>query len=170
MIHETKRLFIRPWLLEDAADYLRLSCDEGFNQFVITEYRQENMEEALRWIRDQRRVFACTELGMWPVRERDCGELIGICGLRKLIVDAKLPERVEITYRFRRDRWGKGFATEVALAVLNHGFVALRLPEIAAVILEGNDASTKVAARIGMRHEQDRLFQDRKVSIWTKVF
>ena len=51
----------------------------------------------------------------------------------------------------RRSRWGLGYATEAASAVLRHGFDHLGLDEVLAEIDAANIASIRVAERIGLR-------------------
>jgi RimJ/RimL family protein N-acetyltransferase len=58
---------------------------------------------------------------------------------------------MEIGYRFVRAAWGRGFATEAAAAVLDHGFRALRLDPIVAVSDPDNLASHRVLRKIGLR-------------------
>ena len=43
-------------------------------------------------------------------------------------------DEIEVAYRFRRDRWGQGFATEAAGAMVNRGFTELNLVRILAFI------------------------------------
>lgn len=59
----------------------------------------------------------------------------------------------EIGYVLGREHWGKGYATESALAVLNFGFHVLDLHRIYAECNGENHASQRVLKRIGMRQE-----------------
>jgi RimJ/RimL family protein N-acetyltransferase len=58
---------------------------------------------------------------------------------------------VEIGWHLHPDAWGRGYATEAALAVLRHGFEA-GLEEIHAVTHVDNWPSQAVCRRIGMKH------------------
>ncbi len=49
--------------------------------------------------------------------------------------------------------WGRGFATEAALAVVAHGFGDLHLNRIYAFHMERNPQSGNVLRKIGMRPE-----------------
>lgn len=64
-------------------------------------------------------------------------------------LDAVGPE-IEIGWRFRRDAWGSGFATEAAGAVLEHAFTALALAKVVADIHPENARSVRVAEKIGL--------------------
>jgi RimJ/RimL family protein N-acetyltransferase len=59
----------------------------------------------------------------------------------------------EIGYVFNPDFAGRGYATEAAQAMLRLGFEDLGLHRIAARLDERNEASAKVARRLGMRQE-----------------
>jgi RimJ/RimL family protein N-acetyltransferase len=64
-------------------------------------------------------------------------------------LDAVGPD-IEIGWRFRRDAWGAGFATEAARAILDHAFGALGLAEVIADIHPENARSVRVAENIGL--------------------
>ena len=74
------------------------------------------------------------------------GETIGAAGLQHL--DGG-PE-IEVGYRFLKEHWGNGYATESARASLDWGFGELGLERIVAVALETNVASRRVLEKCGM--------------------
>jgi RimJ/RimL family protein N-acetyltransferase len=53
----------------------------------------------------------------------------------------------------RRDRWGRGYASEALREVLRIGHEELGLERIVALAWPGNDASRRVMERAGMRPE-----------------
>jgi ribosomal-protein-alanine N-acetyltransferase len=86
----------------------------------------------------------------WGVVERATGELVGDAGLYSF--EGTGPG-VEVGYTFRRDAWGKGYATESARACLQAAFGPLELERVRAVVLPENIASVRVLEKIGMRHD-----------------
>jgi RimJ/RimL family protein N-acetyltransferase len=49
----------------------------------------------------------------------------------------------------RREFWGRGYAIEGARAAVQHAFTELDQPRIISLIRDGNDASVRVAQRLG---------------------
>ena len=85
-------------------------------------------------------------MGRWLVVRRADGEPLGWCGLKR-----RDSGEVDLGYRFLREHWGRGYATEAARACLNLAFGSLGLTRVVAEIAEGNAASIRVAERLGMR-------------------
>ena len=61
-------------------------------------------------------------------------------------------DEVEIGYRLPRTSWGKGIATEAALAVIGHGFAATDARRICAVVDLENTGSLNVLQKCGLEH------------------
>lgn len=95
--------------------------------------------------------FAEHGFGQWAVRENRGDAIIGFCGLR-FIDDTNV---VEILYGFYPAQWGRGYATEAAKAVLDHGFRVAGLREIVAEMDPPNRASIRVAEKLGMTFVQE---------------
>jgi ribosomal-protein-alanine N-acetyltransferase len=85
--------------------------------------------------------------GRFAVTDKRDGEFIGYSGL------GVYDNRVELNYGLSKQHWGKGYATEAALACLRYGFEELKLDRIAAVARVENIASQRVAENIGMEYE-----------------
>jgi RimJ/RimL family protein N-acetyltransferase len=83
--------------------------------------------------------------GMLSVELAD--ETIGAAGLQHLEGG---PE-IEVGYRFLKEHWGRGYATEVARASLAFGFDEVGLERIVAVALETNVASRRVLEKCGLQ-------------------
>jgi RimJ/RimL family protein N-acetyltransferase len=58
----------------------------------------------------------------------------------------------QVGYKLARARWGHGFATEVATALVELGFTRLALPRIVAFIHPGNLPSIRVVQKVGLRY------------------
>ena len=60
---------------------------------------------------------------------------------------------IEIGWRLAFEHWGKGYATEGARAVLEHGFERLKLDEIVSFTTVQNIRSRSVMEKIGMHRD-----------------
>jgi [ribosomal protein S5]-alanine N-acetyltransferase len=83
----------------------------------------------------------------WLVLDRVTGEPIGDAGLLPM-PDS---EDFELGYRLRRDQWGKGLATEIALAWVEHAREQLRLPHLVAFTHPDHVTSQRVLEKVGFR-------------------
>ena len=78
-------------------------------------------------------------------------QLIGGAALQLSDGDSR---RGEIGYVLHHDHWSKGYATEVAEALLRYGFEDLGLQRITATCDPGNIASARVLQKVGLRFER----------------
>ncbi|REJ76341.1 MAG: N-acetyltransferase [Acidobacteria bacterium] len=92
-------------------------------------------------------------LSMCLTSLRDNGRPVGISGLKPLDKTGE----IELGYSFDKDQWGKGLATEAALAWLDFGFRESGLERIVAVAEPENSASIRVMEKVGMKFE-DKAF------------
>ena len=88
-----------------------------------------------------------TEQYVWNARRTANGVFVGwFC----LWPDG---ERVaELGYRLRREEWGKGMASEGALALVNWGFESGLYDKVFASTMAVNTGSRRVMEKIGMTH------------------
>lgn len=91
-----------------------------------------------------------SERGIWKVRHKLTFEFVGMAMLK----DTTLPHP-ELGYMLVKRQWGKGYATEIAGALLQYGFGRLRLDHIMAATDADNAASIKVLAKVGMSPTTD---------------
>jgi RimJ/RimL family protein N-acetyltransferase len=67
-------------------------------------------------------------------------------------LEDQLTDGVEVSWHLGSDSWGQGYATEMAAAVMEHGFQTQGLERIYAVAHLENEASFAVMRRLGMKH------------------
>jgi len=143
---ETERLLIRPPTSGERAELLELWTDPA-NERVTPDAPPEQ-------VRAWAEGVPC---GVW---ERETGELVGDCSLH---FDTGFAEW-ELSYGFRRDRWGRGYATEAARACVRHGFDVLGVEKIVADVDPANAASASVLEKCGFVRvgelEDGRLFYE----------
>ena len=140
----TERLVLRPVTAHDHAVLLAHWTLPGIRQFLF-DGEALSAAEVTETIEESVRDFAASGYGVWLVLDAARAEVVGTAGLRSL-EDLGL----EIFYSVAPGSWGRGYATEAALAVVEHALGSLGLPEVLAEVDEGNAASVAVVKRLGM--------------------
>ena len=140
----TERLVLRPVTPRDHAALLAHWATPDVRRFLFDGWVM-SAGEVSQTIEDSERDFAAAGYGLWLIQEKDQAALVGTAGLRPL-EDLGL----EIFYSLAPGSWGQGYATEAALAVVEHALGPLGLPEVLAEVDEGNTASVAVIRRLGM--------------------
>jgi RimJ/RimL family protein N-acetyltransferase len=142
----TPRLRMRPFEEADADALFAVFADPLVGRYIggPATSRAESVAPVAR----NRAHHEQHGFSMWAVEERASGELLGEVGLQ--LLELKGPE-VEIGWTLGSRWWGRGYATEGARAWLDRAFTTLALDEVLATVLPENDASHRVARRLGMR-------------------
>lgn len=83
---------------------------------------------------------------------RDDGQLIGFIGLAHQTYEADFTPCTDIGWRLHPEVWGRGLATEGALACLDLAFEQLKLPEVYSIAVRQNAPSIRVMEKIGMEY------------------
>ena len=109
-----------------------------------------------KWIEITHQDYATRGYGMLALVERHSGKVIGFGGL--VCLDSQT--EAEIKYALHRSRWGCGFATEAAVALLAFGAAQFGLPEIIATAAPENEASHRVLLKAGMQRGALRRNED----------
>ena len=151
---ETERLVLRDWRANDCDDFHRLGSDPEVMRTlgpVMTREQTASLIEDLQW---RARRFGHT---FWALEDKRDARVIGFTGL----VRGKAPQiagELEIGWRLARDCWGKGYATEAALASIAWARAHCSDPFVIAITSETNAGSRAVMERVGMRHVPERDF------------
>ena len=87
--------------------------------------------------------------GQWIFRDQTNKRLIGRGGLEWRSIDDR--DEIGLSYAVLSRDWGRGYATEMALASLRVGFERLGFSEIACWTLPINRASQRVMEKVGFR-------------------
>jgi RimJ/RimL family protein N-acetyltransferase len=140
----TERLLLRPATIDDLGAWHAIARDAEEAWFgEASSTLDESRAKLERHIEHQdRHGFA-----LWAVELCSTGEMIGITGLTHL---EDGPE-IEVGYRFLRNYWGCGYATEAARASLAFGLDELGLERIVAVTMPDNAGSRRVMEKCGLR-------------------
>ncbi|MFA6058443.1 MAG: GNAT family N-acetyltransferase [Taibaiella sp.] len=155
---ETDRLLIRELMPEDAEGIFELDSDPEVHLYLGNNpiKTMEQAEEAIKFIRQQ---YLDNGIGRWAVIEKTTNAFIGWSGLKFMKETVNEHNNYyDLGYRFMKKYWGKGYATETAIASLNYGFNELKLPEIFAMADVQNTLSNAVLSKAGLKFIE--LFHD----------
>jgi RimJ/RimL family protein N-acetyltransferase len=147
---ETQRLFLRNWREEDRTPYAALNADP---QVMAHFPHIQSRSESDNFI--DRRTAEIDEqgYGFFALEVKDTQEFIGFTGLTITHIDAPFAPALEVGWRLARAHWGKGYATEAALACLHFAKDVLKAEEIVAFTSKDNLPSVAVMCRLGMTRD-----------------
>lgn len=148
---ETERLLLRELVPEDAPGLYEMDSDPDVHTYLgrkpITDPAQA--ADMIAFIRQQYVDFG---IGRWAVIEKSTGAFLGWSGLKFIEGPMHGQSRFyELGYRFMKKHWGKGYATETALPLVQYGFEVLQQPMLYAITDPGNHNSRKVLEKTGFR-------------------
>jgi RimJ/RimL family protein N-acetyltransferase len=160
---ETARLILRGWRPEDFEPYAAMLADPETARFITAQGRALTAAEAWNetaWLIGHWQMLGH---GMFVVEERGTGAFLGRVG----------PLRppwwpgFEIAWSLAPGARGKGYATEAARAAIGWSFASFPLERIISTIDPRNQASRRVAERLGQRLTAERFapFRD-PCDIW----
>ncbi len=134
MIH-TARLLLRGLAEDDLDDLVALDADPQVMFFVtggVPEFQPSDLPHLIAG-------------GYWAAVERAGGRFVGWFHLRP-----SAPGDLELGYRLRRDVWGRGYATEGSLALIDHAFTDIGAGRVVAETMVAHTASRRVMEKAGM--------------------
>ena len=165
-ILQTPRLSLRRWLPGDEAEIAVIDADPEVTRYLnppVTPAARFS-ERCMEHWEEHGFGFFAVELREEPAPDR----FIGFVGVGYPAFLPELARRPELGWRLARDSWGRGLATEAAVAVREDAFERLGLDELISIIHPDNAASKRVATKVGLRIEGTIHHSglDREVDVW----
>ena len=159
-IIETERFYLREFVEDDASHFYEMNNDEEVLRYTGDNPFQD-LSEARSFINsyDEYKLHG---MGRWAVCEKTSHSFVGWCGLKY----HPSKEIVEVGYRFYRNFWNRGFATECARACVVHGFEELNLQEIYAHAHIDNLASHKVIENSGFQFVKETQYDNLPIKLF----
>lgn len=154
-IIQTARLDLRLWQPDDVAPFVRLNADPLVTEFLPGPV---SPDEARALFARQNALYEQHGTCYFAATLRETSELVGFVGVKHVAGDLPFAPCCDIGWRFGSQWWGRGLATEGALAALRHGFDTLGLEEIVSFTVPANLRSRRVMERIGMVRDMDGDF------------
>jgi RimJ/RimL family protein N-acetyltransferase len=144
----TARLTLREFVAEDSAAVHAYSSDPRVTRYLFFGPRdEENTAEYLQGILASQTEVPRTRFEL-AVEEIATNRVIGAC-------DLSFVERnvVDLGYMLAATDWGRGYATEISLALIDAAFFDLRADRVISTVDINNGASIRVLEKVGMRWE-----------------
>lgn len=148
---DTDRLHLRQWRGTDLEPFAKISANPEVMEFFPSTLSRESSDSAVaRW----QLHIAEHGWGMWAAQLLSSGALIGFVGLQMTSERMPFDQCVEVGWRLARPYWGRGLASEAAVAALRFGFEQLNLHQIVSVAPSINQRSRAVMERLGMQQTE----------------
>jgi [ribosomal protein S5]-alanine N-acetyltransferase len=150
---ETPRLFIKSFTLDDLEDFVQLHADPEVNRYLLPtgiwpkDYSEKRLKDFIAL--EQTHGYS-----RFKVSLKD-GTFIGRAGFS---IWEETGE-AELGYSFKREYWGKGYATEVSHTLVQWIFETTDLEHLIGLAQVEHTASRKVLENIGMTFTDIRLFE-----------
>lgn len=157
-ILETKRCVLREAVIEDLDAFYEIYAQPSVARFVdpLSYDYEEEKEKLAAYIKNQYPFYG---FGTWTILETQalCGETqapvpydapLAIIGRAGLNID-ETTGNVQLGYLIREEYQGQGIATEVCQAILRYAKKELDLFEVELSVDPTNEASIKVAKKLG---------------------
>ena len=143
---ETRRLRLRPLRKSDFDDYAAMQANrEVLRHLAGAGAEPWDRGRSWRHLSFLMGHWLLGDAGMWAVEHKETGAFLGVAGFAA-------PEGwpgFELAWTLERRFWGHGYATEAAREALAHAFTALEKDCVISLIHPENQASIRVAERIG---------------------
>lgn len=158
IVLETERLVLVPWDDEFRRDHARLAADPDVMRFV---------GDGAPWPRRRADARCDRMLAHWSEHgygaraalARGPGRFVGVFEVAHVPEGAVEcgPDEIEIGWWLDRAWWGRGLATEAALALRDEAFGRVALERIIGRYRPANRASERIMEKLGMWHERDAV-------------
>lgn len=162
LILDTVRLRLRPVAVSDVDAMVDLDSDPMVMRYVsggVATPREVIEEWVVPRAQAEQRAH---RTGMWAAQDRYSTAFFGWFALRTPRHSNR--SELELSYRLRRDAWGRGLATEAAHALLTMSFSEIGAERVFASTMAVNTPSRRVMEKIGMRLSAIHMSDDELVS------
>lgn len=152
----TERLLLRRWRVEDVQPFAAMCSDPEVMRYIGFGSTRTR-EQAVSAIEAYEAGWEENGYGLFAVEHFESGHLIGFTGLAQPTFLPEIMPAIEIGWRFAREAWGKGYATEAAKAALDFGLNTLGIPEVVSIYQTENHASGRIMEKLNMRFDRETL-------------
>jgi RimJ/RimL family protein N-acetyltransferase len=165
---ETERLILREFRIEDLDAHAATLGDSGVMRFIGG--KPMTREDSWRRLCSGVGSWQLAGIGPWAVELKADGRMVGHCGFFEFQRDMQPSIRgePEMGWIFDRSVHGQGIAFEACARALQWADEVLQAPSYPAIISIGNDASMKLAERLGFQRQPDAIYRDEPIALFRR--
>lgn len=153
IILKTERLILREIISEDAEAFFLMDSNPEVVKYVGVKPLTD-ISQSIEVVENIKNQYTEYGVGRWAVIRKEDNKIIGWSGL-KFIKEINNHQNIhDLGYRFTPKYWGKGYATESSVAVLNYGFNNMKLDKIYAYADVENKASNHMLKKLGFEEKE----------------
>lgn len=145
---KTERLLLRKVKPSDAKEIAEMHKGKDCAYLFTRIPNHYKLRDAKKFVKGNIEKFGKKEYG-FVITDRKTKRILGTC----IIWIVEDDNKGIIGYYIRKDSRNKGYVTEAAKALLNFGFLRLKLNRININHVKGNNASQKVIKKLGAKYE-----------------
>jgi [ribosomal protein S5]-alanine N-acetyltransferase len=148
---KTKRLLLRRCQPDDARAIAQILSNPAVQQQLLMVPENYRLQDAHEWIQHAEKAYSNQTELIFSVISKEQNELIGNAGIH---LNASKTE-AEIGYWLAESCWGKGYATELARALVNCALTLPNITKLFATTAVNNTGSQRVLEKIGFKYSHE---------------
>lgn len=148
-VMETPRLILRKAELGDITDLYEYASNPLVTKYTTWEHHK-TMDATKQFILYLLDRYAKKKVADWGMVHKETQKFIGTCGFTGWDIEHS---KAGIGYAMNPTFWGKGLMTEAVKALIDFGFIKMKLNRIEATCTTENIGSRRVMEKVGMRRE-----------------
>lgn len=162
---ETGRLLLRAWHRDDLDPWFDIQQQPETHRFFGP--NPMGKEECWRRLMAGAGGWLLNGFGTWAVVRKSDNKLIGMAGIFTAWrgLQPEFGDEPEMGWIFSPDVHGQGMAGEACTAVIDWAEATLAPTPIWAIISPGNEASFRLAERLGFERLHDTPFHDEMITV-----
>lgn len=166
---ETERLVLRPFGAEDLDALAAIWADEEVIRYIGGQ--KLSREDTWRRSLAANGQWPYVGFGYWIIESKADGTIVGQAGFAdfKRDMEPKLEGEPELGYVFAPKVHGQGIAREACEAALAWADANLNAASYPAIIAPENEASIRLAERLGFRREPDGTYRGERIALFRRL-
>lgn len=168
-LFESERFYMRCITLDDVQDFYEIDSDPEVHKFLGNE-PVDSVEKSEVMVKDVLKQYEVFGIGRSAIIDKSNGDFIGWTGIKwetDPINDKKGYH--DLGYRLKRKHWGKGIATETALASLEYGFNDLKLDVINGAAVNDHVVSNHILKKVGLKFVEQFYYHGDELCNWYEL-